>query len=205
MCKKNKNTFQAELVLFFVVVCFSVFSVGCYFSIFNNGLSDQPSDWGNFGSYVNGVLNPVFLFLTIIYLARSLKQQRESNKETNELKQTLNHQSNMFKVTKMTADYHLNYCKTFQDEIDQLQQKKERLGGDQSSLIKNRREGWQIHWASGQRHNQLAEQLLIRNFKSIEEINVFYRTSKLKIKKAGKNGEEIDWEARKNSNKSWPK
>lgn len=48
-----------------------------YFSKFHGPLSGITSDWGNFGSYLNGVLSPILLFSTLIYLARTLQVQRD--------------------------------------------------------------------------------------------------------------------------------
>jgi len=48
-----------------------------YFSKFNGPPSGISNDWGNFGSYLNGVLSPILLFSTLIYLARTLQAQRD--------------------------------------------------------------------------------------------------------------------------------
>jgi len=43
------------------------------------GLSNNKGDWGTFGDFVGGVLNPLLTFITIVMLINSLKLQREAN------------------------------------------------------------------------------------------------------------------------------
>ena len=47
-----------------------------YFWNFNTGLSYFPEDWGNFGSYIGGVLGPLFAFATVIVILRTDRSQR---------------------------------------------------------------------------------------------------------------------------------
>lgn len=44
-----------------------------------NGFSNSKSDWGTFGDYVGGVLNPILSFISIIMLINSINLQREAN------------------------------------------------------------------------------------------------------------------------------
>jgi len=58
-----------------------------YFYNFNNGLSKLNSDWGTFGDYFGGILNPIFAFLGLIALLLTLRiQSRELSNSTKELK-----------------------------------------------------------------------------------------------------------------------
>lgn len=73
-----KKMFSNEIV--FLVVAMLVATVAVllsYRSKFHGPLSGVAADWGNFGSYLNGVLSPILLFLTLIYLARTLQSQRD--------------------------------------------------------------------------------------------------------------------------------
>lgn len=49
-----------------------------YFSVFNNELSSNSSDWSNFGSYLGGVVSAFLTFLTILLLIRSFDFQQET-------------------------------------------------------------------------------------------------------------------------------
>jgi len=45
------------------------------------GLSNDKGEWGTFGDFVGGVLNPILTFVTIVMLINSLKLQREANEQ----------------------------------------------------------------------------------------------------------------------------
>lgn len=45
------------------------------------GFSDDKADWGTFGDFIGGVLNPILSFITIVMLINSLKLQREANQQ----------------------------------------------------------------------------------------------------------------------------
>ncbi len=45
------------------------------------GLSNDKGEWGTFGDFVGGVLNPILTFITIVMLINSLKLQREANEQ----------------------------------------------------------------------------------------------------------------------------
>jgi len=44
-----------------------------------SGFSDSKGDWGTFGDYVGGVLNPILSFISIVMLINSINLQREAN------------------------------------------------------------------------------------------------------------------------------
>lgn len=45
------------------------------------GFSNNKGDWGTFGDFVGGVLNPILTFITIVMLINSLKLQRDANEQ----------------------------------------------------------------------------------------------------------------------------
>ncbi|ELY5851473.1 hypothetical protein SNN74_004260, partial [Cronobacter turicensis] len=45
------------------------------------GLSNDKGEWGTFGDFVGGVLNPILTFITIVMLINSLQLQREANEQ----------------------------------------------------------------------------------------------------------------------------
>lgn len=53
----------------------AVTTVGFYLYVFDGGLSGSHGDWGEFGDYVGGVLNPVVALFALIVLVISLRQQ----------------------------------------------------------------------------------------------------------------------------------
>ncbi|HHH0776255.1 TPA: hypothetical protein ACPZG1_003060 [Yersinia enterocolitica] len=81
------STLKLITVLIILVVWYLYFS---HFNHWDNpldllnkekwmGFSDDKGDWGTFGDFVGGVLNPLLTFITIVMLINSLKLQREAN------------------------------------------------------------------------------------------------------------------------------
>ncbi len=75
-----KKIFKGEtpILIIAMIVATSIVLIAYFINFHAYQFSNQTSDWGNFGSYVNGLLNPILLFLTIIYLSRSLKTQKDA-------------------------------------------------------------------------------------------------------------------------------
>jgi len=48
--------------------------LGVYWQVFHDGLSNNSTDWGNFGSYFNGVLTPILSIINIlVFVSISMK------------------------------------------------------------------------------------------------------------------------------------
>lgn len=73
------------IVGFAVVLLISVYSI--YFLHFSsNGLSNAPEQWGQFGDFVGGTVNPILGFLTLIALVLTIIiQSRQLSVSTREL------------------------------------------------------------------------------------------------------------------------
>lgn len=73
-----KKLFSNEIVILAIVTLIvTTIILWFYFSNFHGPPSVLAADWGSFGSYLNGVLSPILLFLNLIYLARTLQAQRD--------------------------------------------------------------------------------------------------------------------------------
>ncbi len=81
LCKKNSAVVAVWLALVLVFIV-----VGVYFFRFNNGLSHSSSVWADFGSYVGGVLSPVFAFMAFVLGLYTLNQARQQNRRDELLK-----------------------------------------------------------------------------------------------------------------------
>lgn len=46
---------------------------------FHGELSNNPSDWGNFGDFAGGIIGPLLSFLSIVLLVITIHQQAEAN------------------------------------------------------------------------------------------------------------------------------
>ncbi|MBT0626093.1 hypothetical protein KIH32_19440 [Pseudomonas fluorescens] len=63
---------QVGLVALFIFFALVVFF---YLSKFNNGLSPKSDIWGNFGSFIGGVLGPAISLVTLLALLRTIDLQ----------------------------------------------------------------------------------------------------------------------------------
>ncbi len=81
---KNKTLVVTLWISSFVSVLLAVVFYIIKFK--NNGLSDDPEKWAQFGEYFGGILNPFFSVLNLIILAylsiRLVKSEEERNKWT---------------------------------------------------------------------------------------------------------------------------
>lgn len=87
--EKNSKKLKNLNWLLYVAIALLIVTIGFYFFNFNNGFSTERSDWGTFGDFVGGTLNPLFAFLSlfaIIYTIRIQTEELEYSRE--ELKAT---------------------------------------------------------------------------------------------------------------------
>lgn len=64
-----------------IFICITIFSyIYNFYYLLDYKISNSPGDWSDFSSYIGGLLSPIFSFLTIILLIRSLDLQKQSNK-----------------------------------------------------------------------------------------------------------------------------
>jgi hypothetical protein len=69
------------LALLLLVAAIAVYAVW-FFVLQRLGLSDDPSDWGAFGDFVGGLLNPFFAFMAFYWLTVSVVIQKAELSET---------------------------------------------------------------------------------------------------------------------------
>ncbi|MEL7629776.1 hypothetical protein AAGW04_12385 [Pectobacterium aroidearum] len=69
--------------ILFCVTVISFIPSAIYFLKFHGSLSDKSSDWSAFGSYFGGVYAPIFSFLSVIVLIKTLREMQENNKNQN--------------------------------------------------------------------------------------------------------------------------
>ncbi|MGR9014749.1 MAG: type II toxin-antitoxin system HicB family antitoxin [Gammaproteobacteria bacterium] len=87
------------------VVCIIVLIVlGFYFGNFHNGLSKGNGDWGTFGDYFGGILNPVIASFAFYLIAETYKLQKKELVATrNLLKVSTDAQKDQIKLAALTA------------------------------------------------------------------------------------------------------
>ncbi|MGQ6484739.1 hypothetical protein ACUNEG_16170 [Serratia sp. IR-2025] len=62
-----------------VVTAILIATLGLYFYKFHHGLSNNPTDWASFGSYVGGVLGPIFSGLSLLVLSLTFYHSKEND------------------------------------------------------------------------------------------------------------------------------
>jgi len=131
---KNKILALIIVFAFISIVC----ALGFYITCFSHSqISNNPADWGLFGDYIGGVLNPLFGFLAFIGLLWTIKLQHDALKlseETN-LKQAEYIERKEKKEEWASIIHHAE-----QQINDQLQMKVSKNGipiGTLSQVIKN--------------------------------------------------------------------
>jgi uncharacterized membrane protein len=84
------------LILFGVVF-------GLYFYYFHGyPVSDNPSDWGVFGDYIGGLLNPTVALLALLALLRSMWQQHRQVEKTIKEMRDNSHRDELFRLIEWT-------------------------------------------------------------------------------------------------------
>jgi len=59
--------------------------LGLYFGNFHYGLSDKNDDWGTFGDYFGGILNPILAAFVLYWIVETYKLQKTELQETKRL------------------------------------------------------------------------------------------------------------------------
>lgn len=65
-----KHLLSAAILLFII-------TLGIYFLNFHEGLSTERSDWGTFGDFMGGTLNPIFAIFSLAAILYTIKIQTE--------------------------------------------------------------------------------------------------------------------------------
>ena len=95
---EDENTTLDKIIKYFpyVAISIAILMLATYFGNFHGDFGDQ-SDFGAFGDFFGGILNPMLTFLTILLLLRQLRLQRsELNATAKELRATAEiHEENM--------------------------------------------------------------------------------------------------------------
>lgn len=83
---------QINLSIFIAIILIASVLIA-YFLKFNKGFSVSNGDWGTFGDFVGGTLNPLLAALAFYWLTSSIRLQLQELRETrNVLKETSDHQ-----------------------------------------------------------------------------------------------------------------
>ena len=95
---EDENTTLDKIIKYFpyFAIPIAILMLATYFGNFHGDFGDQ-SDFGAFGDFFGGILNPMLTFLTILLLLRQLRLQRsELNATAKELRATAEiHEENM--------------------------------------------------------------------------------------------------------------
>ena len=81
MMTSMKNTIKFFIIIIALV---ATTPIVIYLSIFNNGLSHNSQDWGAFGSYLSGIYSPIFSFISVLVLLKTLDEMRNTSRQEKE-------------------------------------------------------------------------------------------------------------------------
>ncbi|PKO68277.1 MAG: hypothetical protein CVU22_09085 [Betaproteobacteria bacterium HGW-Betaproteobacteria-16] len=102
----------------------AAFVVGFYVSQFGEfGLSDQTQNWGAFGDYVGGVLNPLVALAALLLLAHSISIQRRELHDTGvALREQASHSRDLVHLTAMIAvlERHERHLEGLKSELKEM-------------------------------------------------------------------------------------
>ena len=83
--------------------------IGFYLIIFNNGISTKNEDWGTFGDYIGGVINPLIAACALYLISETYKLQKLELKKTVELLNLSTvTQENQMQIAALTALININ-------------------------------------------------------------------------------------------------
>ncbi|WP_374419516.1 putative phage abortive infection protein [Chromobacterium sp.] len=86
------KSFRAKFTLwhFLVVLIFAfmVLVLAFYFASFHEGLSKENGDWGTFGDFFGGTLNPILTFISIVILVKTIRLQIEEQDRSAEFQKS---------------------------------------------------------------------------------------------------------------------
>ena len=189
--KKISNEITLLVAAMFVVTAVVLLF---YFSKFNGPPSGISNDWGNFGSYLNGVLSPILLFSTLIYLARTLQAQRDLQEDQrNEFEAAnKNQQKHIEKLEKANQQQQIAALRTelvkFIHNEMIIEEKFNSDLKDRLKIIKNKKlineneekevEGFAEKMQTGfnRRLNlrNIASSLILKNFNTVDELREYF-------------------------------
>jgi len=149
------NQYIIAAVLSMLLVL-SAYVAKFYFSL-GYKTSNNPEVWGQFGDYIGGIINPLFSFISIVLLIKSLTLQNEANITVrNELKNSerteklrtfeilffnmINSQKSLFETLRIDECMGVEAVLKIEDEIEKL-----RKAEVSNREIKNYLEGIDIH------------------------------------------------------------
>lgn len=94
---EEKSLNQVLITIIVIASALALVVVSFYFYMFNGTFSESQTDWGVFGDYLGGVLNPTFSFLALIALLLTISLQaselRLARKELKNSSDALNAQN----------------------------------------------------------------------------------------------------------------
>ncbi|WP_444925872.1 hypothetical protein ACJJI4_16960 [Microbulbifer sp. TRSA002] len=96
---------RGVLLLIAVPVILVLIVGGVYIDRFDGGFSGNNGDWGTFGDYMGGLLNPLFAYVGLIVLLSTIRLQiKELRNSTEELGHTRAELSNSAKSLKEQSE-----------------------------------------------------------------------------------------------------
>jgi hypothetical protein len=130
----NRAKLIAALVFFLIPISYFL-----WFWIFQDqSFSQSSGDWGTFGDFVGGVLNPLIAFFAFYWLTQSIKLQRQELGETKDALIKSSEAQNMQVQNQVLANKLLlldSKLRTCMSDIEFLYSEIQSLSGDTSAKV----------------------------------------------------------------------
>lgn len=111
--------------LLFTFAILALITISSYIITFHHhSISESPSDWGVFGDYIGGVLNPLISFVTLCFLIKTYFSQRAELRNNEE--QNVKQLRIQVLQSKISASYEL--LAVYRHELDRLIENKKAEG-----------------------------------------------------------------------------
>lgn len=116
----DSNNVDTKLVVKIIIII-ALFVFGFYFHNFHHGLSEENGDWGTFGDYAGGILNPIIAGFAFYLIAKTYDLQKKELEATRELlKISTDAQIKQVELTALSALLNAKYTqKSFFSNIAQ--------------------------------------------------------------------------------------
>ena len=161
-----------------LVICVGFLAIGLYRFKLGGELSNSPTDWSVFGSYVGGVLGPLVSFVTLLAVLKTVYLQRELlDSQREELERMNKIQSDTFLAQKAqsqsvaddaarnrVSNYQDTVLKLIEQQVQILQRSVDLKNAEDHMVASNRSEDWD-------RRDRAANQIKARGREALTTID----------------------------------
>jgi len=129
-------TISTNIAAFFFLLIFSLYFIN--FGLGSFEFSQDKSEWGAFGDFIGGILNPMIAAFALFWLITSvnlqIKELRKTNEALEKTVQTAEKQQNQSSIQNFESLF-FQLLKTKNDSLDDIEYKKQNYDSNQPTTI----------------------------------------------------------------------